>query len=92
MTNGIRKQKVQTQGEHSSTALVASDIEFISMVEEFLAEGNVTCMADLHNTYINVCYSSGTNTWMKIMSTRELNLFIEDEIPDVEFSLSNRKN
>ena len=92
VTNVIRKRKVQTQVEHSSTALVASDIEFISMVEEFLAEGNVTCMADLHNTYINVCYSNGIDASMKIRSRRELKLFIEDAIPGVEFSHPKRKN
>ena len=71
---------------------MASDIKFISIVEEFLAEGNVTCMADLHNTYINVCYSNGIDTLMKIRSTRVLKLFTEDKIPGVEFSHPKRKD
>ena len=92
MTNEIRKWKVKTQGEHSSTALVASDIKFISIVEEFLVEGNVPCMADLHNTNINVCYFNGIDTLTKIRSRRELKLFIEDEMPGVEFSHPRHKN
>ena len=37
-------------------------------------------------------YSNGIDTSMKIRSRRQLKLFIEDEIPDVEFSHPKHKN
>nr|CAD7575537.1 unnamed protein product [Timema californicum] len=40
MGQGIRMNKLQKQGQPSLTALAASDIEFINMMEEFHVDGN----------------------------------------------------
>ncbi|KAJ8870049.1 hypothetical protein PR048_029060 [Dryococelus australis] len=57
--------KIENNKDHHSTALIASDIELINLLEEFLLEGNIACTADLRNTYKNVCISNGFDDTIK---------------------------
>ena len=42
--------------------MLGSDVKLIGLLEEFLENGNVTCMSGLHITYMNVCSSNGVDT------------------------------
>ena len=88
----IRKNKFKEEHKQSLADIVVSETEFLSMVEDFLTQGNVANMADLHDTYINVCFSNGVDpsTWLK--SRKELKAFLEEKVPGVDFSIPRRKN
>ena len=76
-----------------STAAVASDVEFLRMVEDFLSEGNVTSMSDLHTTYLNVCSSNGLDAEScEVRSRRNLKQFLCNEVPDIVFTPAKQKN
>ena len=63
------------------------------MVEDFLSEGNVTCMFDLHTTYLNVCSSNGLDAESgEVRSRRNLKQFLCDEVPDIVFTPAKQKN
>ena len=68
-------------------------MEFIDTVEEFLEDGNITCMADLHSSYLNICTSNGLNpTNSCVRSRRELKQLLENEIPGIDFCQQKRRN
>ena len=63
MCNKFYAQDKNIKGSNADiTAMLGSDIEFINLVEEFLNNGNVTCMSELHNTYLNVCGFNGVDS------------------------------
>lgn len=62
------------------------------MLEDFLTQGNVTSIADLNNTYINVCFSNGVDSSTRLKSKRELKAFLEEEVPGFEISVRRQKN
>ena len=56
--------------------MFGSDVEFLGLLEEFLENGNVTCMSGLHITYTNVCSSNGVDPSVCKVNERTECLFI----------------
>ena len=78
---------------NSNAATIASDIEFIRLVEDFLSEGNVSCMSDLYTTYLNICCSNGLDPDSNIVRSRKnLKQFLYNEIPDIVFTPAKQRN
>jgi hypothetical protein len=95
VTNVIRRSgNTCTSGNKSQTSsFTASDLEFIDVIEDFLQDGNVTCMADLHTTYLNICSSNGVNIEIeKTHSRKQLKILIETNIAGVVFTPAKQRN
>lgn len=92
VSNVLRKHRVADTAEVSPKS-TASLVEFLACVKSFHRDGNITSVADLHNTYLNICHSNGVDTENdKVMSRREVKLFLEEEISYIVFSAPKRKN
>lgn len=92
VTNVLRANRYKNNSEEASR-VAGSSVEFLRCIKAFLRDGNISCMADIHNTYLNICQSNEIdieNT--RLLSRRELKLFLQEEIPDIIFSAPKRKN
>ena len=89
----LRKTSSQPDAYTKSTSYVACDVEFVGLVDEFLSNGNVSTMAALHTTYLNVCTSNGFDIdATRLRSRKELKEFLKEEIPQIVFSSPKQRN
>ena len=82
VTNVLRK-KTDTPETQSAAAEIAAEIEFLSMLEGILSEGNVPSMASLQTAYISIQMANYVQE--PNCDRRQLRQMIESKIPDVEF-------
>ena len=66
---------------------VAADIEFLSLVESTLLDGNVVSISVLHETYVDI--RSANNLASASCARNKVKKLIECEIPNVEFHKRN---
>ena len=69
---------------------MAADIEFLSLVESTLLDGNVASMSVLHETYVDIY--SANNVASASCARKKVKKLIECEIPNVEFHKANCVN
>ena len=92
--NVLRKHDRSTSGSVSAnSSCIASELEFLHVIKEFLRKGNVSCMSDVHTTYLNICSSNGVKVdEIKTRSRKELKNLMQTEIPGVVFTPGKQKN
>lgn len=69
---------------------MASEIEFLSLVEGTLLDGNVISMSDLHNVYLDI--SAANNVENPHCRRKVLKKLIQNAIPNVELNKPKRAN
>ena len=71
-------------------SMIATEIEFINILEGWLEDGNAISMASLEKTYLNIAHENGTEH--QTVCREKLKQLLIDEIANVEFSKPNRAN
>ena len=69
---------------------MAADIDFLSLVESTLLDGNVVSMSVLHKSYVDI--HSANNLAGASCARKNVKKLIECEIPYVEFHKAKRVN
>ena len=89
----MRKQASHKEAYTKSSSYVACDVEFMELVDEFVSNVNVSTMADLHATYLNVYKSDGFHTdAIQVRSRKEVNQFLIEEIAQIVFTSARQRN
>lgn len=89
----ILRSKFSTENSKLQNQALATDIEFIKMLESFLLGGNVTNMAYLEDKYKEIGLANNVDECY-IKSRKQLRMLIEYELQHlgVEFTAPTRKN
>ena len=90
VTNVRRKAMNPTQSEPSVADEVAAEVEFLSLVEGTLLDGNVVSMSVLQEAYIAIL--SANNVVNPKCSRKKLKQLMQTEIPNIEFHKPKRVN
>ena len=69
---------------------MATEIEFLSLLEGWLTDGNIITMASLQSTYMNIASENGCES--PDISRKKLKDLIMEEIPNVEFCKPRKAN
>ena len=89
VTNVLRLQVPETQTDSTAND-IAADIEFLSLVEEALVEGEILSMSNLHQAYIDIREANCVKK--PECARKKVKNLIANEIPCVEFHSPRRKN
>ena len=87
---GSACHKCSTQSEASVADEVAAEVEFLSLVEGTLLDGNVVIMSVLQEAYIAIL--SANNVVNPKCSRKKLKQLMQTEIPNIEFHRPKRVN
>ena len=69
---------------------MATEIEFLSLLEGWLTDGSIIAMASLQSTYMNIASENGCES--PDISRKKLKYLIMEEIPNVEFCKPRKVN
>lgn len=89
VTNVLRKQSQEISIPNAPNE-IAADIEFISLVEEALIDGEILKMYNLHTAYVDI--RSANCVKDPACSRKKVKDVIASEIPGIEFHKPKRKN
>ena len=79
-----------TKDSEAVEAVLATEIEFLSLLEGWLTDGNIITMASLQSTYMNIASENGCES--PDISRKKLKDLIMEEIPNVEFCKPPKAN
>ena len=88
--NVLRKANASGPSKSDAETEIASEIEFLSLLDSLLADGNILSMSSLQATCHNIRAANGVKS--PRVERKKLKLLIQEEISDVEFSNPLRKN
>ncbi len=84
-----KKEMADNSGKDTSIGIVASDVEFISLVRGLLNQGSVLSMADLRSTYTAILQ---TNDIQSTSADRNMKAKVISHIENLQFMKSKRRN
>lgn len=84
----VKRPTVRQQNQ-SNVNVLAADIEFLSLLENTLLNGNVVSMAEAHEAYTGILSANNVNINPSRKKTKQI---IQEEIPSVEFHKPKRVN
>ena len=92
VSNLLRQKRLDYLTKYSEAveAVLATEIECLSLLEGWLTDGNIITMASLQSTYMNIASENGCEG--PDISRKKLKDLIMEEIPNVEFCKPRKAN
>ena len=92
VSNLLRQKRSDylTKDSEAVEAVLATEIEFLSLLEGWLTDGNIITMVSLQSTYMNIASENGCE--YPDISRKKLKDLIMEEIPNVEFCKPRKAN